>query len=692
MFFGKKQQESDHYFAIFLKGHEAICFIFDISSGAVSIVGHTIASYTDGWENIVQDIDAGLSRLEAQTGLQPKRAIFYVYSYFVDEGGNLKEPYKSHIKSISSQLDLTPLGYIECYEVVASYLETRDKSPLNVILIELDKSNVDVCVYKSSKRVAWRTFARTSEFVQDLSVVLNELKEETLLPSRLVLYDSSNLDAESVSILGHKWEKDVFVQHPRVEVIREEDLHTQLAQVFMKQLAETTVPEHEIGEIVPNEQPKFEEPMLPTQSIEAAEEPEKEPEVNHDIAQAQEMGFVVDAPQPMKKKFALPKFRIPKLPRFSAVKLSPGKLGGVLPILIGFALILGSIAATEVYLHTASITIYVPSKELTQTFELKDVEVFSGTISATVKDTANTTGSRDEGEKAVGQVDIHNFDDSTKTFAAGETLSVDGKKFTLDQEVTVASASEVLIDGDPVKKPGKARAKVTAAEIGPESNLAKDKRFQIGSLSTSLYFAVNDAAFAGGTRKTVKTVARRDIDELVKDLTVQAKKEVSDKIQNIGESKSVLIDDLTQIKVVDTNSSHEVAEEASNVAVTLEADATYFSYDPQKLKAQIAELFTSEVPEGYTLESHNVSYAITSAENDNGVTLTLEATAVAAQVYDNANVKSNLIAKSESEIESYVKENLKANGYELEISAPVPFFRSRMPYLGKNITLQFDTM
>ena len=690
LFFGKKKDKKNYYFGLFLKSEEAVSFVFEVVEGNVAILGYESCVYSNGWENIVYDIDSLLARLEKQTNTQPKQAIFFVYSYFVNPEGDLKEPYKSHVKSISRQLELKPLGYIECYEVVASYLEERDKAPLNVILVELDKKNVDVCVYKASKKIIYRSVARTGSLIDDLSSIFNEVKDLTLLPSRLVLYDSIDIDEESVKILSHKWEKDVFVQHPRVEVIKQENLYTQLAQVFIKQLNSQNSSLQSVQVV---EQSVIPEESQAEKVISGASEVATEsPIVAEQISPQEKMGFVIDQPQtssPKKNRFVVrrPKFKFPKF----KMSLSGGKTSFIL-VIIGLLLIVGSLFALEYHFHKASVKIILPSKNLEKQISLDVSYVQTGTISATVKDSAPTTGKRDVGEKAVGQVTVHNFEDSVKVFSKGLEIEVDGRKFLLDQDVSVSSASEVLIDGDPVKKPGKASVRVTAKDIGPEGNLSKDKRFKMGTLSTSLYFAVNEAAFTGGTKKTVKTVAKKDIDDLKKILTEKAKKEVADKVQSVASNKSILIDSLTQIKITGTETSHEIAEEASQLTVAIDVEATYYAYDPDMLKQEVANQFGADVPTGYQLDQKRVSYEVTESKLEDGnVTLMLDAQAVAAKSIADDRILSLISGKTTSQVEEALKNDLQVAGFSVDVKAPVPFMKNLTPFFKKNIILSKDT-
>ena len=80
---------------------------------------------------------------------------------------------------------------------------------------------------------------------------------------------------------------------------------------------------------------------------------------------------------------------------------------------------------------------------------------------------------------------IFNKTGSSKTFAAGTVLlGGDNLAFNLDEETTVASRSATE-DGEGVITitPGKADAKITASNIGSDSNLAAETRLSFKQFS-----------------------------------------------------------------------------------------------------------------------------------------------------------------------------------------------------------------
>lgn len=653
-FFNKPKDKKEYYFGLFLKGDEATGFVFEISDDHFSVLHHETVAYSNGWENIIQDIDDILSKLETTTRLHLKKVIFFLYSHFIDDAtAEINQPYKNIIKTISKELELQPLGYIECNEAVAQYLERRDKSPLNVILVEIDKTNVDICVYKGSRKVTSKTISRTTNLVDDLTAIFTEVKTQTLLPSRLVLYDSSDLDDESVKILGHRWDKDIFIQHPRVEVIKRQDLYTELGSIFFSQLKDS---KGQISDDVKKGETGTSKEIMGF-TIRSDDE----------VVQPQTAAYqpkVVTAPF----KLGMPKMNL-----------------GV----IGLLLIVGSLALIEYRFHTATLTIILPSQKISKQIDITDLEVTTATTSSTVNDSIATTGKRDVGEKARGEVTMHNFEDSVKLFTKGTTLEVDGHSFTLDQDVSVASSSETLSGSEIVKQAGKTKTSITAEVLGPESNLEKGKRFKIADESTSRYFAVNEGALSGGSKKSIRTVAKKDIDDLKKTLVDKGKKQAVDAIKKNLSGGTKVLDTLTEAALVSSKVSKEVGEESDKVSLTVEVSATYYSFDDSALKEKLTEALKKDIPSDFEMDTADLSYSLQKVEQtDNGVSLSVEATETASKKISPEEVATAVKGKSKGSLAKIIEEKTKATGYNLDIGAPIPGLNSFMPFLQKNIVVK----
>src|SRR5581483_8310619 len=110
----------------------------------------------------------------------------------------------------------------------------------------------------------------------------------------------------------------------------------------------------------------------------------------------------------------------------------------------------------------------------------------------------------------------------------GTTLSTgDGKKFTLDTSVSVASKSASAADPPTHSDP----ASATAAQIGPDGNIAAGTDLTVGNYSQSDVDAKVDTAFSGGVSQNVQVVTAADQQKLLAQVTSNLKAQAQSQLQ-----------------------------------------------------------------------------------------------------------------------------------------------------------------
>src|SRR3989338_2486058 len=240
-FFTKQANKNKIFFGLFLKEKEGVGLIMKSENSNIILLDQEKFTYSDGWEHLTEDIDELILKLEQRAKVQLHETIFFLYSHFIDEKTKeIKKPFLQKIKELVKNLNLKALGYIECYEAVIHYLEKKEELPLTAVLIELDHSNLSVFVYKRGELAYSKVLAHTDNLIDDLLTSLSEIKGKFLLPSRIILYDSKDMDNESTEIVTYRWSEEMFVQLPRVEIVKEHEIISGLLGVFAEQFGKKT--------------------------------------------------------------------------------------------------------------------------------------------------------------------------------------------------------------------------------------------------------------------------------------------------------------------------------------------------------------------------------------------------------------------------------------------------------------------
>ncbi len=670
-FFSDNTPPRDYYFGLFLKENKGIGYIISGINKKLSLVAKKEFAYTNGWESLTQNVDDVLFKLENDTKCRIEKTIFFLFSHLVDsKTKEIKKLYLQKIKELTKSIEIKPIGYIECYEAVVSYLQTKEGTPLTSILIELDDTNIDIFIYKGGHKMHNYVVARTDNIIDDLHSVLDDLGKNTNLPNRIILYNSSGLVEESTKIISHKWSSDLFVQLPRVEILKEEHIFEGLLAVFEEQIyrsapaSQTTLTKEEPKEVLG---------FLVGQDV-------GESVVKQNI------------PPPSPKKF----FRNLKIPTFTPKGgFKKQYLWALLAVLgIGASLFL-----FEFYLHKATVTATFASfpveKKVTANGVFDQAKegfltVQTASSSVVMKDVKITTGKRDIGEKAKGEVTLYNFDDKDKVFSKGTIIQLDSLKFATDDEVKVAAST--LASDASAKLPGKSKVKVTAQDIGTESNLDKSKRFKIADLSQSVYFAMNDASFTGGTRKTVKTVSSKDQEDLKASLLQKAKDQQKQEILKSQDKQVTLLDSLMDFQLSDIKFSKELGEEGDNLSLQAKVVARYYYFDTSLMNVVLKKEIGKDIPPGYIFEDKNLEFKIISATKDKiGVAIQLNLKAKGTKKVDTKSIMTQIRGKQVSSVEDLLKSEYGAKSSIIEVQPPLFFIKNIIPLFEKNTTLTIES-
>jgi hypothetical protein len=317
--------------------------------------------------------------------------------------------------------------------------------------------------------------------------------------------------------------------------------------------------------------------------------------------------------------------------------------------------------------------------------------VYTATVAADFSESKATTGKQEIGEKAKGEVTVHNFDDKEKSFAKGTIIEGNSLKFSFDDSVKVASAS-LTSDGS-AKLPGKAKVKITALVIGQEGNLNKGIRFSISDLSTSLYFAINESSFTEGSKKEVKTVSKKDIDDLKEAIMEKSKNQKQDQIKKQLSNEDTLLSELTQIYLSDIKPSEEIGAESKNVTLKAKANTAVFYYKKNQLIDYIATAIQNEIEKDYRLEKEKITYNFDKVEvKDKVINLNLSFKAKPIKDISKEDILKKITGRKTTDTEKLFKNEFKLEGYKLSIAQPIFILKDYLPFFQKNIDIKISSL
>lgn len=703
----------------------------------------------DSWEARLDAADDALAEVEDKAGTTKySKVVLGLPLTYLTEAGEIQAVVRPEIKKITHELQLSPIGFVSIHQALIYDLKKSEGVPPSAILLGISDKSLSLSLYKVGVLAGQQEVERVGDLPIQLEEMLKKFTDIEVLPARILLYgrDGKDLEEYKADLLRYPWTTRVsFLHFPKIEIIRPIDLVEsvslagagELGQVGADDVAgsgetssvaqanvepvraaplvteeamadaseDTPMTEEELEASVDEEELSA-EAEVEAEDIEEAENIQEE-ESNVVVVDPAKLGFRknvdvlehVEPPVKTKRKLTLPKVA---LPDFSSIPLKiphmyfPG--GKIAPLIVIILVIILLFGTASYFLPHATVTIF----ETPKTVEAKETITIDPT--ATVVDAQNkiipgrkqeksvstekvvpVTGKKKVGDPAKGTVVVYNKVKSPLTLKKGTVLTSGSLSFTLDDDVSVASASQTSIE---TLTYGKSNAAITAADIGTESNLPSGREFLVKDKSSDSVIARNDQALTGGTSREVTVVTRADYDGFVKtvseELIAQAKTDLGTTVSDTEK----LIDATIKTAVTEKVFAQELDQEATQLSGKLTITVSGISYNEDDIKTLLTAFIAKDIPDGYTLADGRTSVTVeqVTVKKDGKITVNAAIKADAVPTLDIADIQKNLSGKKITDAESYLRD---INGIgAVEFRFRTSLSHSRLPMNVKNISIE----
>lgn len=722
-FFGQKQEKKEIFASLLLDVDYVAAALWEMGpSGVPHIVASATGSVSaDTWEERLNAIDDALASVEdiAGTTNYSKTVLGLPMGYLTDTG-EITADVRSHIKEITKELELKPIGFVSIHQALMYNLKKEEGVPPSVIFLGISRHNVSLSLYKVGALVGQKTVGYSSDIAIQVEELLKQFKDLEVLPARILLYghDGKDLGLVKSDLLKYPWTTRVnFLHFPKIEIVTPEEVVGSISLAGASELASEM--KDETVEPTQPAQPQPEEPIGANAEAEAEAEEieegediaaEEEPNVvvvdpsrfgfrkNVDVLENVEQPAPPSFPKEQKRGFSilqkLPAVKIPKVD--VRVLIARIRAGGIFPI-VGIAAAIILFAAFLFWtLPHATVTVLESPKSINDSQQitidaaatLVDAEnkIIPGskqTLSVSEDKTIAVTGKKNVGESAKGSVTIYNKTLSSQSLSKGTKVTSGSLEFTLDSDISVASASEDLGG----RTYGKVTAALTAAQIGTNSNMPANTTFTIKGFSSDEMTANNSQAFTGGTSREVTVVSRADYDALVaaaqKDLVDQAKQGLTASVA----ATAKLIGDTIQTAVTQKSFSQELDQEATQLSGKVTVNVSGISYSDDDVKTLLKAFIAKDIPEGFTLSESRTQVSLDKVvvKKDGKITAVATIKTDAVPTVDTASIQKHLAGKKISDATAYLRTIPGIAG--MEVSFRMSLWKSRLPINAKNISV-----
>ncbi len=646
---------------------------------------------SDNPDSFLHSVDISLSAAAEKAQLEPKQepesSAFILPPSWIGNDGKIFANYLKLLESLCHSLELKPLGFISNDEAFIESVNKNDSFPPSFILVYLGKKEFSLSlVYlgEVKKRLSQNLINDFSP--EDLENALLTIQMESALPPRILIFGNLSPgiidDLKNYSWVGKK-NIETFLHLPEVTAFEPEELFSLYSQTVSSQISNNLV------------ETKLETPSAPSNEEENLVETENifpETEVS-----SEELGFseitnsdsivLPPSPPPKKNNLSLPKISLPKfkLPHFNF------NLWWLLPLAFSPLLIL-----IPYFLIKAEITINFNPIEINKDFNLS-LDSTATSVSSTLlpadkktidlnfSESLSTTGQKETGDKAKGEITIFNKVDKIQNISKGTVMTDNSnKKYELLTSVQVPASSFNLGSGTITM--GQTKANAIASDIGSEFNLSKDTLLNFKD-DANLLAKVNEA-FSGGSRRQIRVVSADDKNKLSQSVEAALGTQISQKINSDSSYRDLLKETL----FVDKKQlifSREIGEEAETLEVNANLTISLLQINPQQKDTIVKTLLAGDqdfLQSVVSSSDFTFSFASTKTTSQKS-TGKLTVIGKTLPKIDTDRLRALLVGKDFSKAERIIDSQPLVYGREIKIIPSVFSLLKRLPPSADKITI-----
>ena len=309
--------------------------------------------------------------------------------------------------------------------------------------------------------------------------------------------------------------------------------------------------------------------------------------------------------------------------------------------------------------------------------------------------TFDTTGKKDVGTKASGEITFYNDYDPSNSISlpSGTQLTASGKVFVLDAAITIPTAT--IISLYPLKTtPGQVKGLVTARENGDSYNIAAST-FSINSFSGTKkekVYGQSTVALTGGTTKEIRVVSDEDL--------ANAKKSISDELAAAAKEALLKSAETDQMKLIassiattegELSSTKLSGEESDNFAVKFSVKLTELAFNETSLRECAIKKIEAGLKSNEMLVNPNgtdITYDVLSVDNVKGTAkFSSKFIGKIGNKVEVSSIQDILVRAKYGSAESKIKAISGVKEAQISIK---PGFWPLLPFLKQRISVSFD--
>lgn len=595
---------------------------------------------------------------------------------------------KHTLKKLTDQLNLKSVGFVITQEAIAALYRDREHTGCNALLVYVSQKTVYLLNILHGKASDPTKVGRSESLVKDVIEGCARGSWQAL-PARILLASQDFSEAEMMAaqqdLQNTSWEEKLFVHPPRVDIVPPHSILDAVSLSGGREVARALgILKEENGETPPKQKEEKTQPAFGFKPVEHKgqendgddddEEQEDDEDANENEEGDEEAAGdkVLDVGIQKPPRSRLPGKKLLVF-FFLVLLLAFGSVFGVYSVIAyTYRAKLAVTIKTEPVSFDSTMTVDANASQTDPTNNILKATLRTKDVSDTSE--AMTTGTKIIGDKATGSIVIYNRTTvGDKTFKAGTIVKLDDKvQFSLDSDITVPMGTK---DSSPPYQ-GTAVAKVTATNIGAESNIDKATELSIGGFDKASFVALTNDKFAGGSSRNIQVVSDADQKKLGDTLYAQLKqKALAAFNQESNPNEHVILSD--KVSVTKKQYSDDIGKEVKSFTLTMTVTATAIVYTNDDIAAFATQKLASQIPAGAVLKSDQTVVEVNGqqAVSDSKTIVKAKISSFIIPGFDSGQIAKVLAGKSREEAINFLQSQHAIASYTLDFQ---PAFAAKL--------------
>lgn len=687
----EEKVKKEYFFALQIWDEGVKSAIWTVEEEKTGVVA--LGSY-ESWEGGIEELTVAVDKSLAEAserfvgeGEEPSKVIFGLPDDWTSDD-KIKPEKQEILSELCRKLDLEPVGFVSTFDALNHHLKEVEGAPPSVILISPGKKMINLAVVEVGKIKKVEKVLRSENLGADVYEGLLRFSEIETLPSRILLFNSKEMEEARQILISFPWKRLPFLHFPKIEILPYDFDITAVSLAGGKEVAKSLgfkiAPVVDLGFI------KGEDIAKEFPQVEAAPSPVEAPPAEEERPKPRPILAVFEEKL---SNIRIPRFSLPPLPGGPFLGIGAG---------ITFLILLAGLGVIWWNVPKAQVTIFITPQVLEKEEELTvdpNQEVLDeknlilpGQIiesEASGEKTAPATGEKTVGEPARGEVIVYNRTDAKKVFPEGTVIVGPGNlKFTLDRETTVASKTPDLASG--VDKWGEAKVGATAVDIGAQYNLASNSQFSFKDFPTTSYLAKNESSLVGGTSRQIQAVSEDDQKNLQEKLSGELAENAKSELLVKTPPGKKLIEEGISTSATSVSFDHKVGDEAQTLGLKLTVKVSGLAFSQDDFLDLSQKILAGEIPQDFELKKEEISarFEIKEKNEDGSVLFKTSIHANLLPRLDKTEIVKNIRGKNPDLARKYFSTISGFADSEIFISPKFPGFLGTLPRREDKITLE----